>query len=84
MLGVSFDSPAANRKFREKYDFPFDLLSDESKAASIAFGVADAESRSASRMSVLIGPDGAVVKAYAKVSPASHPDEVLADLQGLS
>ena len=84
MLGISFDSPAANKRFRDAHGFPFDLLSDESKATSIAFGAADAESRSAKRMSVLIGPDGKVVKTYATVKPAQHPEQVLADLAGLA
>ena len=40
ILGVSFDSTEANRRFREKQGFPFDLLSDLDKRASIAYGVA--------------------------------------------
>ena len=84
MLGISFDEPEANKKFRDKFEFPYDLLCDTTKATSIAFGVSDADSRNASRMSVLIGPDGKVAKAYATVKPAEHPDQVLADLKTLS
>ncbi len=79
-MGISFDSPDANRAFREKFDFPYDLLSDEEKSMSIAYGAADAVAPRASRVSVLIGPDGKVVKAYGTVTPADHPDQVLADL----
>jgi peroxiredoxin len=32
---------------------------------------------------VLIGPDGKIAAAYEKVTPADHPDEVLADLNRL-
>ena len=84
MLGVSADTPAANKKFREKFDFPYDLLSDEDMSMSVAYGVADADAARPSRKSVLIGPDGKVAKAYATVKPADHPGEVLADLDGLA
>ena len=59
------------------------MCSDLDKAASVAFGAADADSERPKRVSVLIGPDGKVAKAYAKVTPADHPDEVLADLNSL-
>jgi peroxiredoxin len=32
------------------------------------------------RISYLIGPDGAIVKAYPRVIPKEHPGQVLADL----
>ncbi len=84
MLGISFDAPAANRKFREKYAFPFDLLCDTTKETSIAFGVADADAPTAPRKSVLIAPDGTVAKSYDTVKPVEHPDQVLADLKNVA
>jgi peroxiredoxin Q/BCP len=39
VLGVSSDSPAAQKRFREKYRLPFTLLADENHAVSRAFGV---------------------------------------------
>ena len=69
--------------FREKFSFPYDLLSDTDKTMSKAYGAATDESRVASRVSVLIAPDGTVAKSYGKVSPADHPSEVLADLDAL-
>lgn len=84
MLGVSFDAPPANKAFKEKFSFPYDLLSDTDHAMSKAYGAATDESRTASRVSVLIGPDGTVARSYGKVSPADHPSEVLADLAKLS
>jgi len=80
---VSFDSPAANKKFKEKYEFPYDLLSDTNRDASKQFGATTSDTGNASRVSVLIGPDGSVVKTYPKVKPADHPDQVLADLEAL-
>ena len=83
MLGVSFDSPAENRAFREKFDFPYDLLSDLEKSASVAYGAAEPDSARPSRVSVLIGPDGRIAASYGSVTPADHPSQVLADLDRL-
>ncbi len=82
-MGVSFDTQADNRNFQQKFDFPYDLLSDEGKEMSIAYGAATAESEKPKRVSVLIGPDGKVAVAYDEVKPADHPDQVLADLKRL-
>ena len=39
VVGVSPQSPASHRQFREKHDLPFLLLSDEDKAVIKAYGV---------------------------------------------
>lgn len=83
VLGVSADTPDANKAFKEKYEFPYDLLSDRDLTASVAYGAAAADAARPSRVSVLIGPDGKVAVSYAKVTPAEHADEVLADLARL-
>ena len=83
MLGISYDAPADNGAFRDKFAFPYDLLSDEDGTASVAYGAAAPDAAKASRVSVLVGPDGRVVVAYAEVTPAEHPDQVLADLDRL-
>ena len=80
ILGVSFDAPADNKAFKDKFDFPYDLLSDGDKGASIQFGASDGSPGNASRVSVLIGPEGEIIRAYEKVIPAEHPEQVLADL----
>lgn len=81
VLGASFDAPAANRAFREKFDFPFDLLSDVDRAVSIAYGVAeDASQPRAKRISYLIDPQGVIQRVYPEVKPAEHIAEVLNDL----
>jgi peroxiredoxin len=50
----------------------------------VAYGAAaEREARTPKRISYLIGPQGTILKAYAKVSPAEHPDEVLEDLAAL-
>ena len=84
ILGVSFDTEDDNRAFKEKYDFPYDLLTDAQKSMSIAYGAADSDSARPSRVSVLISPDGKVAASYEVVDKAEHPNEVLADLNRLS
>src|ERR1017187_8431233 len=39
VVGVSPDKPAAQAKFKQKYNLPFTLLADEEKAAAEAYGV---------------------------------------------
>ncbi|MGY8959950.1 MAG: redoxin domain-containing protein [Alphaproteobacteria bacterium] len=84
ILGVSYDPVADNAAFRTKFDFPYDLLSDDERSASVAYGAAEnTDAAKTSRISVLVGPDGNVAVAYPKVTPKDHPDQVLADLDGL-
>ncbi len=84
ILGVSWDPVADNAGFHTKFDFPYDLLSDLDRSASVAYGAAENEEAArTSRISVLVGPDGKVAVAYEKVVPAEHPDQVLADLDRL-
>ena len=52
------DSPADNLAFKDKFNFPYDLLSDTDKSMSIAYGAAEADSPRPARISVLVGPDG--------------------------
>lgn len=84
VLGISNDAPAKNKKFHEKYSFPFDLLCDEDLSVSIAYGAADdADAGKANRISYLIGADGNILKAYKTVKAAEHPEQVLNDLAEL-
>ena len=81
VLGISNDAPAKNKKFQDKYQFPFDLLCDEDLSVSVAYGAApDSTAGRANRISYLIGPGGTIKKAYAKVKAADHPEQVLGDL----
>ena len=78
VLGVSFDAVEDNRAFAEKFAFPFKLLSDPTRAMGLAYGACDdASAQAARRISYLIGKDGAIRAAWSKVSPKTHPEEVL-------
>ena len=85
ILGISFDPPDKNAAFAKKFNYNFPLLCDTTREVGLAYGACDdAKASTAKRISYLIGPDGRVVKAYPKVNPAQHPDEVLQDLETLS
>lgn len=87
ILGVSPDSPESHIKFRDKYKLPFDLISDEDKAAAKAYGVwvkksmYGKEYMGIARTTFVIGKDGVVKKVFEKVKPDIHADEVLASLR---
>ena len=38
ILGASFDSPEENKAFKDKFNFPYDLLCDTGKSMGIAYG----------------------------------------------
>ncbi len=81
VLGISFDNIDENRAFAEKFDFPFGLLCDVDRSVGMAYGAADApEAGYAKRISYVIGEEGRILHAYAKVDPNTHLDQVLDDL----
>lgn len=81
VLGVSFDTPAENKAFREKFDFPFRLLCDTDRSMGLAYGAAKTSTDGyAARISYVLDEEGRVLHAYPKVNPSSHLDDVLRDL----
>jgi peroxiredoxin Q/BCP len=81
ILGASFDTVDANAAFAKKFDYPFKLLCDVDRSLGLAYGACtDPKAGYASRISYLIDEQGKIAKVYAKVKPADHPAEVLADL----
>ncbi len=83
VVGVSFDKPETNRKWAEKNNLPFKLLSDRDKALANQVGAARALIPLPKRISYLVGADGLVLVAYPDVKPGEHAGEVLADLERL-
>lgn len=81
VIGINSDSPESHQAFKEKYNLPFELLSDTNGIVAKQYS-ADGM-LGTKRISYLIAPDGTIAKAYAKVNPATHAEEVLADLKAL-
>lgn len=82
IVGVSFDKAEASLAFARKYSFPFPMIADESRAIGLLYGAADTVSDEfAPRIAYLIGPDGTIVEAHAKVDAAGYPGEQLESLR---
>src|SRR5579862_5032227 len=86
VVGISPDKPAAQAKFKQKFDLPFTLLADEDKSAAQAFGVWKEKTMygrkvmGIERSTFVIGPDGKIEKIYGKVKAQGHAGEVLEGL----
>lgn len=80
IFGISSDSIESHKKFAEKYDLPFSLLSDPEKKVIKIYG---ADDLSTTRISYLIGPDGIIERAYPKINPTKHGIEILEDFYDL-
>lgn len=87
VLGVSKDTVKSHKKFAEKYNLNFPLLSDTSTETIKAYGAWNDDPppfwSHIRRMTFLINPEGEIVKTYPKVIPLNHADEILKDLNSL-
>ena len=83
VLGVSPDEPKALRKFADKYDLPFTLLSDDGHKLADAYGVWAEKSMYGrkywgnQRATFVIDGGGKISHVFPKVSPKTHDDVVL-------
>jgi peroxiredoxin Q/BCP len=76
VIGISTDKVEDQQKFTDKEKLTFPLLADSGKEATKAFGALGANGM-ASRYTFVIDKQGTIRKVYTKVSPNSHPDEVV-------
>lgn len=83
VVGISKDDVPALQKFKAKYALPFPLLSDPDHAVQEAYGAWGEKNlygklvTGAIRSTVVIGPDGKILKHFAKVKVDGHADKVL-------
>lgn len=83
VIGVSPDSTKSHVKFRDKYDLPFTLLSDESKSMLEDYGVWREKSMygrkymGVVRTTFVIDEKGKIEKIFEKVKVDGHIDEIL-------
>jgi peroxiredoxin Q/BCP len=88
VLGVSKDSIDSHGKFAKKFRLPFVLLSDPKAEVMKSYGafgkkmMYGKEVMGTIRSTVVIGPDGNVMKHWPAIKKAeTHPEEVVAYLQ---
>jgi peroxiredoxin Q/BCP len=79
ILGCSFDTVAENKAFADKFGYAFPLLCDTDRTVGMAYGACTSpQAGFADRISFLIDEKGIIAAAFPKVTPASHPAEILA------
>lgn len=89
VVGVSKDSVASHKKFADKYNLNFTLLSDESLDTIKAFNAWGERSMYGKiymgimRSTFIVDPNGNIVKEYPKVTPKNHAVQIIEDLQKL-
>lgn len=87
LLGISPDTPQAQKKFADKFDLPFTLLADAEKRVATAFGVMKEKNMygkkvmGVARTTFIIGPDGKIEHIFENVKPEGHAEQVLAYLK---
>lgn len=90
VLGMSKDAVSSHKRFADKYNLNFPLLSDvdhqviEQYKAWVEKKFMGRSFMGIIRMTYLINPKGEIAKIYPQVNPTQHAEEVLADLQALA
>ncbi len=87
VLGISRDKPAAQKKFKLKFDLPYTLLADKDQEVIKRFDLLKQKSMygksvtAVERTTYVLGSDGRLLHTFANVKPQGHAEEVLALLQ---
>lgn len=83
LIGVSADNAKAQKKFEEKYSFPFALLADEDKSVIEAFGVwgpkkfMGKEYDGIHRTTFIIDENGTITDVITDVKTKAHASQIL-------
>jgi peroxiredoxin Q/BCP len=89
VLGVSPDTVESHRKFRAKFNLPFQLLADTEHAVAEQYGVWKEKSMygrtywGVERTTYVVDRDGTVAFVFERVKPATHAADVAAALAKL-
>jgi peroxiredoxin Q/BCP len=85
ILGISVDDVESHKKFSEKHGLPFPILADPTKETAKKYGALKSYfgMELAKRDTLLIDPEGRIVKRYVEVEPKGHSEIVLKDIKGL-
>jgi peroxiredoxin Q/BCP len=89
IFGVSRDSLNSHEKFKDKYDFPFELISDQDEELCQLFDVIKEKNMygkkvmGIERSTFVIDEAGKLVHEWRKVKVPGHVDEVLEFVKGM-
>ena len=87
MLGISADTPSAQKKFKDKYELPYTLLADKDKTVAKQFDVIKEKNMygkkvmGIARTTFLIGADSKIAHIFENVKPDGHAEQVLAEIK---
>lgn len=83
VIGVSIDDSFSHKKFAEKYNLPFPLLSDISGEVATRYGALNnfLVIKLAKRYTYLINPQSKIAKIYFSVDTSKHSEEIIEDLK---
>ncbi len=87
VLGISRDTVKDQKKFKDKYGLPYDLLADPDMELINRFDLVQPKNmygkivKGVKRTTYLIGPDQRLIHIFEGVKPEGHAEEVLALLK---
>lgn len=87
VVGISDDPVSDIATFREKYDLPFDLLSDDDGAVATQYDSYGEKNMFGNtfdgvfRNTFVVGPNGSIVAVFEGVDPEAHAEEVLETIE---
>ena len=84
VIGISMDDADSHEKFKAKHSLHFTLLSDKEGSVLRDYGAWGKKMYGREgilRKTFIINPKGVVVKAYGRVTPLGHGDQVIAELK---
>lgn len=90
IIGVSRDSLRSHERFREKHEFPFELIADEDESLCKLFDVIKLkklygrEYMGIERSTFLIDAEGILRHEWRKVRPKGHADVILDAVKALA
>lgn len=89
IFGISRDSLKSHERFKEKFTFPFELLSDSEELACELFDVIKMKNmygkqvRGIERSTFILNKQGVLIKEWRKVKVKGHVEEVLAFIKSI-
>jgi peroxiredoxin Q/BCP len=87
VLGISRDTVKDQKKFKDKYELPYDLLADPEMELINRYDLIKPKNmygklvKGVKRTTYLIGPDQHLIHIFEEVKPEGHAEEVLALLK---
>lgn len=88
VLGISRDTPNAQKKFKQKFDLPYTLLADKDQEIIKRFDLLKQKTMygkpvtGVERTTYVIASSGRLLHTFSNVKPQGHAEEVLALLHG--